>query len=167
MDEEIWKPVLDTEYEASNLGRIRRTILMKMNLHKKIGYLRVGHRRGTKYIEKRVHQLVAEAFIGPCPPEKCVNHKNGVKTDNRCENLEYVSRKENSTHAAINGLYKTGKKHYKSVLSLEQENQIKEDFFDLEYNIHELLKKYRVSRSTIYRVISLKQKRYTNVTIGR
>ena len=51
-----------------------------------------------------VHHLVAAAFIGPCPPERQVNHLDGDKTNNRRENLEYTTVSENARHAYRLGL---------------------------------------------------------------
>lgn len=51
-----------------------------------------------------VHRLVAAAFHGPCPDGLECNHKNGIKRDNRPENLEYVTKGQNEHHAHQIGL---------------------------------------------------------------
>lgn len=102
---ETWKPIpgLDGYYEASNLGRIRRS---KPGVNTKVGRIVKLQSNPNGYIqaatciagvEKRhwVHILVAAAFIGDCPDGKEVNHKDGNPANNRSCNLEYVTHQEN------------------------------------------------------------------------
>jgi hypothetical protein len=59
-----------------------------------------------------IHRLVMDAFVGPLPPGMHTNHKDGVKTNNKLSNLEYITPLENSRHAAAMGLYPTGQDHW-------------------------------------------------------
>jgi hypothetical protein len=98
---EHWRAVTGYEdfYEVSNQGRVRSSShhVLKLTLSK--GYLRIELAKNAKARKHPVHRLVLAAFVGPCPEGKQGNHKNGVKTDNHLENLEYVTRSENALHA--------------------------------------------------------------------
>ena len=105
---EIWKPVLGYEaaYEISSLGRCRRAInrfgnasgrLLKPSIGR--GYPRYALSYGDQVRHLSAHRLMWEAFIGAIPDGMQINHKNGVKSDNRLENLEVVTPSENTQHA--------------------------------------------------------------------
>lgn len=89
---------------TSNVGRVRGRILSPRASRK--GYLifRVCLRNGMQW-QTSVHRAVAAAFIGPCDDGMQVNHKDGDKTNNRPENLEYVSCRDNVRHCWVNGLH--------------------------------------------------------------
>ena len=55
-----------------------------------------------------VHRLVASAFVENENQKDCINHKNGIKTDNYFENLEWVTKAENNRHAFRTGLNRKG-----------------------------------------------------------
>lgn len=71
-------------------------------------------RKGDEQRRRRghfVHRLLMAAFVGPCPPGMCVCHCNGVKTDNRLENLRYDTPKGNSADSRKHGAQAIGSRH--------------------------------------------------------
>ena len=111
--QEIWKSIegYEGKYEISSLGRVKsltdkngkkRELILKPRVSKN-GYLYLNLWESSKGRAKKIHRLVAEAFLPNPEGKQTVNHKNCVKTDNRVENLEWATWSENSKHASENG----------------------------------------------------------------
>lgn len=152
---EIWKPIFRGVYEASNKGRIRRTRDKYVLSHFVQRYAAVGCHINDIRHQRLVHRLVAEAFLGPCPRGKEVNHKNGRRLDNRPENLEYVTAAENKAHAVANGFVSHGDRHPNSKLTAAEVRQIRRKFkpgmcaaLAKEYGVHLATIDYIVRRKT-------------------
>ena len=132
---ENWRDVVGYEgkYEVSDKGNIRsvKRTITRSNGHKFwikstirrtsihcSGYEIVSLSNDCKSKTKRVHRLVAEAFLSNKDNKKCVNHKDGNKLNNKLENLEWVTHSENLNHAYENELRKNGA----SIILIDEKN---------------------------------------------
>ena len=119
MMNEEWKPIKnhENEYEISNLGRVRsldryiksansktglqfkKGQILKQKLNKVNGYMMIILWKDNKQKGYNIHRLVAEHFLPIKEGKNTVNHIDGDKTNNRVDNLEWVSYGENLAHA--------------------------------------------------------------------
>jgi len=105
---EIWKDIDGFEglYRISNLGKVF-SVRRGKNLSNAInswGYYCVGLSVKGARKNKKIHRLIAEAFICNLYDKPCINHINGIKSDNDIDNLEWCTQKENMQHAYKMGL---------------------------------------------------------------
>lgn len=123
MSKEIWKPIVgfEQQYEISNKGKIRsidryvdhwrggKRLYKGTPKNERLngkGYYRCNLKnKGSRY-DFTVHRLVAMAFIPNPQNYREVNHKDGIKTNNCVENLEWCSSSQNTIHAVKNRLIK-------------------------------------------------------------
>ena len=134
---ETWKPIPGfSRYEASSLGRLKslnykrtgqvRVLKLATNPH---GYLQMMLLNDNKkYCSWTVHRFIALTYYGIKPEGKEINHINGIKTDNRPENLEYITHSENCQHSFDTGLQqpKVGSLNGFSKLTEEQVKEVRE-----------------------------------------
>ena len=165
-NKEIWKNHEGyLNLQVSNLGRIKRvynegTFTIKDTFCKdKDGYSKVSVKNldGT-WTSKAVHILVAQLFIPNLENKLCVNHINGIRDDNRVENLEWVTHKENVYHSFQNGKRKICKEvPKKSKLTDFQISQI--DFLRKYYTLNQLSKVFNIEYQSMKNIV-IKKKKY-------
>lgn len=163
METEIWKPLKDYEglYEISNMGRVRSLVkkgntkqqIKKTGIDVSTGYTNIQLTKNNKPLTKRVHRLVAEAFV-PNPNNKpVVNHIDGNKRNNLASNLEWMTYSENTLHSFKNGLQKKifGDKNYITKIKDQDVLKIRELISQGKTN-KEIAKVYGVNPSQISRI---------------
>lgn len=138
LEEEIWKDIPGYEwlYKISTMGNVMSMprkwttgtynsiiehgeIILKATVASH-GYRTVSLFKDKKYSKRCVDRLVAAVFIPNPENKRCVNHKNGIKIDDRLSNLEWATHGENNKHAYATGLKKPGIK--RPILQCNQED---------------------------------------------
>jgi hypothetical protein len=174
---EQWKaiPGFENIYEVSSFGNVRsvdrinpagrreKAQPLTPQVSRRGGYLVINLRKNLKTFSKKVHHLVAFAFLGdpplPISPGHgttdgyCeVNHKNGKRQDNRVENLEYCTRLENIRHSYRIGLRdgkSKGERNGRAKLTYQQVREIRERYATGTTSIPKLAALFGIGKSTI------------------
>ena len=160
---EKWKTIKDfNDYEVSNHGRIKslkrnRELIMKVT-NDKDGYQVVGLTMAGKKYCKKVHRLVAEAFVKNPNIKPQVNHKNGLKDFNFYKNLEWVTGSENISKAYKMGLIiaKKGEDCFYSKLKKKEVQNIRTKYSTGTYSMKELGYEYNCSAVNIHYIVTYK-----------
>ena len=166
---ETWKDIKGYEgiYQVSDVGRVKRlsrkcgTTTLKEKILKQSftvdGYKRVRLLHNEKDQTRTVHRLVMEHFNPNNDPKMTVNHIGGDKTNNRLDNLEWVSRSGQMIHAYKLGLKQPmrGTKNYNAKLTKDQVDYIRKVYKrnSTEFGTVALAKKFNVTDVVIGRIV--------------
>jgi hypothetical protein len=168
---ERWKPVFGYEdlYQVSDQGRVRRVVggsgtyagrVLRLS-SSTYGYSQVCLSRNSCRKHQSVHTLVARAFLGPRPAGLEVNHKNGIKRDNRVSNLEYVTHGENMKHSRdVLGNWR-GEANGRAKLTDVMVRQIRRSHAEGGITQRALAKQYRISEGQMSQI--LRRKKWSHV----
>jgi len=145
-------------YDVDEFGCIRsfaRGIPRILSSKHGSGYLQVGLCINGVRVYRQIHQIVAEVFLGPCPPGMEINHIDGDKYNNHWTNLEYVTSSENKLHAFRVGLRnQDGENHPRARLSTYGIKDIISRYNGGGVTQNELADEYGVRQQTISSIIT-------------
>ena len=164
---EVWRPIVGWEevYDVSSWGRVRRRKAAPgtsagLVLNPVIGNR--GYRVTTLYDRARretrtVHSLVAAAFLGPRPCMAEVNHVDHDRTNNRVNNLEYVSRQQNHDHAKRAGRLKgggaKGERSHRAKLTSEDVVWIRQAYPTGQFTMQHVATRLGITKQAVCRII--------------
>ena len=169
---EVWKDVAGYPgYQVSDQGRVigKRGKVIR-GARDKDGYAIICvNTRSPNVKTLKVHKLIVEAFIGIIPEGMHVNHKNGIKSDNRLDNLEVVTPAENTLHGfrslgriGRNTAPRRGSNHHNSVLTEDDVRRIRSLHAD-GYSAYRMFKEQLFPVSIPVLVGIIKRKGWTHV----
>lgn len=177
IENEIWKPIIGFEglYEVSNSGKIKsleRFDTKKRPIKERILKTRANY-QGYEYLglckngikkSYTVHRIVLRAFVTNLQNLPTINHKNGIKSDNRVENLEWLSVKDNINHALNTGLRKRGEfiglKNSQAKLTELEVFQIRALAEEGNLRQWQIAKKFNISQGHVSDILNKKRRTY-------
>lgn len=178
---ETWVDIPNfTNYQASSLGRLRyklypETLIATPKDNRGYLYTSIKHDNG-KVVRKAVHYFIALTFLGVRPDGLDTDHIDGVKTNNRADNLEYVTHAENCKRAAklglqkprvgsLNGMAKLSEDDVRNIRKAAAESIRESGRTGVRYYGRKALAlQYGVSECTIKEVVSRRKNKFYNVS---
>lgn len=168
MTDEQWRDVVGYEgsYQISDRGRVRSMIrqdprgnriggkILKPQRHCN-GYLHVSLWSGRCCRTVRLHKIVLEAFVGPCPDGMQCAHNNGIRDDNRLDNLRWDTPKGNTADQLSHGTRNRGARNGSAKLS---ENDVLKIMLEVESGVPQadIAQHFGVTQPVISRIMSRK-----------
>ncbi len=150
---EVWKDIPGYEgyYQVSNKGRIRsldRIKIIKGQILKQMdngrGYKKVTLCKNGRYKQTYAHRLVGKVFLDNEENKRTINHKDGDKSNNKVNNLEWATYSENERHKLLNN----GRK-----ITFEQAKEIRKKYNTGEYTQQDLANEYGLDQTYISKII--------------
>lgn len=126
------------------------------------GYLMISLSKNNRSKLKTVHRLIAQTYIPNSLNLPQVNHKNGIKTDNRAENLEWCTNAENHSHGIKLGLLNQyGENNPSNKLTAKQVHKIRELYATGKYSQQQIANTIKISRENVGLIV--RRQRWTHI----
>lgn len=173
--EEQWKAVegYDNKYFVSSFGRIKsfvtspnhpknvNGIILAQSITKK-GYCRCDLSKDNKKQAHAVHRLVGVAFVPNLENLPQINHKKGIKTDNRYHQIEWSTCQQNIQAAFDTGIKTVAaENHPRSLFTNEQVKEMRKLFEESKISVNKIADQFKTSYNTAWRIV--KSYNYQNV----
>jgi hypothetical protein len=113
LDNEIWKEIPEeftlgkSNYWVSNKGRYKNNRGKLIEFKSAFQYITISFRNNDKHVMYQLHRIIAYLFVPNLENKPFVNHIDGNKENNCADNLEWVTKSENTKHAHAAGLIKS------------------------------------------------------------
>lgn len=155
-----WMPPVCRTYGQGGQGSVYRREgryrYLKCSPNPVTGYPAVSMTTDGVKDQMFVHRVVCELFVGACPGDiYTVDHLNGIRHDNRADNLRWATHSEQRDTARILGTLNAGDRHYKSVIPDEDIKMIREEYVPKckQHGAAAIAARYGVTRQCVGRIV--------------
>ena len=150
-------------YSITKIGKVwnnkHKRWLVPLKKNKNSEYLRINLYKNGKLYRKSIHRLVLETFISPCPKDMECCHNNGIKNDNRLENLRWDTRSNNQKDSVRQGTHVCTLLGEKSTHHKLTEQDVRTIIYTWKTNLftqREIAEMYNISNQQISKIVNKK-----------